>query len=160
MSVLEFSVYTGFKRWKLDFQDKFIKHLVTRPWSPVQVVQWSKLHFKKPRDQTWEDDKLRGPSQKSVESYGTKSYVQLGEKLTTRAHMQEGEDLEDLGTDTTWRRRLTGPKWAQAIRPRLTGPTHSGAQSPPLWPSHHSDIGRRGAEKRGTPSRREEGRAS
>jgi hypothetical protein len=97
MSVLEFSVYAGFWRRNQDFQDKFIKHLVTRPWSPVQVMQWSKLDSKKPRDQTREDDKLRGPIQKSVVSCGTRSYVQLGEKLTTRAHMQTGEGSRRLG---------------------------------------------------------------
>jgi hypothetical protein len=91
MSILESSVYAGFWRRKQDFRDKFIKHLVTRPWSPVQVMQWSILDSKKPRDQTREDDKLWGPIQKSAESCGTRSYVQLGEKLTTRAHMQRGE---------------------------------------------------------------------
>jgi hypothetical protein len=43
-----------------------------------------------------------------------------------------GKDLEDSGTDTTQRRRLTGPKWAQAGRPRPAGPAHSGALSPPF----------------------------
>jgi hypothetical protein len=43
------------------------------------------------RDSTREDDQLRGPNQKSVESCKTRSYVQLGEKLTTRAYMQKGE---------------------------------------------------------------------
>jgi hypothetical protein len=110
MSVLEFSVYAGFSRRKQDFRDKFIKHLVTRPWSPVQVMQWSKLDSKKPRDQIREDDKLRGPIQNSDESCGTRSYVQFGEKLTTRAHMQKGgKDLEDSGDDVTWRRQATGP---------------------------------------------------
>jgi hypothetical protein len=54
-------------------------------------MQWSKLDSKKPRDLTREDDKLRGPSQKSVESCETRSFVQLRDKLTTRAHMQKGE---------------------------------------------------------------------
>jgi hypothetical protein len=96
MSVLEFSVYAGFYCWKQDFRDKFIKLLVTRPWSPVQVMQGSKLDSKKPRDQSREDDKLRWHTQKSVESCGTRSYVQLGEKLTTRAHMQKGEGSRRL----------------------------------------------------------------
>jgi hypothetical protein len=73
MSVLEFSVYAGFWRWMQDFRDNFIKHLVNRPWSPVQVMQWSKLDSKKPRDQTWEDDKLRGPTQKSAEYAGQRA---------------------------------------------------------------------------------------
>jgi hypothetical protein len=49
------------------------------------------------RDQTWEDDKLRGPSLKSVESCETRSFVQLGEKQATRAHMQKGEGSRRLG---------------------------------------------------------------
>jgi hypothetical protein len=48
-------------------------------------------------DLTQEDDKLRGPTQKSVESCGTRSYVQLREKPTTRAHMQKGEGSRRLG---------------------------------------------------------------
>jgi hypothetical protein len=48
------------------------------------------------------------------------------------AHMQKGKDLEDSGTNTGRRRRLTGPKWAQAGRPRPAGPAHSGAQSAPF----------------------------
>jgi hypothetical protein len=70
---------------------------MTRPWSPVQVMQWSKHDSKKLRDQTREDGKLRGPSQKSVESCGTRSFIQFGEKLTTRAHMQKGEGSRRLG---------------------------------------------------------------
>jgi hypothetical protein len=68
----------------------------TRPWSPVQVMQWSKLDSKKLRDLTREDDKLRGPSRKSAESCRIRSFVQLGEKLTTRAHMQKGEGSRRL----------------------------------------------------------------
>jgi hypothetical protein len=49
----------------------------------------------------------------------------------TRAHMQKGEELEDSGTDATRRRQATGPRWAQAGRPRLAGPAHFGAQLPP-----------------------------
>jgi hypothetical protein len=49
------------------------------------------------RDLTREDDKLWGPNQKSVESCGTRSYVQLGEKLTTSAYMQKGEGFRRLG---------------------------------------------------------------
>jgi hypothetical protein len=68
------------------------------------------------------NDKLRGPTQKSAESCGTRSYVQLGEKLTTRAHMQKGEGSRRLGNrrhakeagNWAW----TGPgRSAQAGRP-------------------------------------------
>jgi hypothetical protein len=68
-------------------------------------------------DSTREDDKLRGPNQKSAESCETRSYVQLGEKLTTWTYMQKGKHLEDSGTDTTQRRLRAGPGWAQAGRP-------------------------------------------
>jgi hypothetical protein len=70
---------------------------MTRPWSPIQVVQWSKHDSKKPRDQVREDDKLRGPRQKSAESCGTRSFIQFGEKLTTRAHLHKGEGSNRLG---------------------------------------------------------------
>jgi hypothetical protein len=36
-----------------------------------------------------------------------------------------GKDLEDSGTNTKRRKRLTGPKWAQAGRPRPVGPGRS-----------------------------------
>jgi hypothetical protein len=49
------------------------------------------------QDSTREDGKLRGPNQKSAESCETRSYVQLGEKLTTRAYMQKGEASWRLG---------------------------------------------------------------
>jgi hypothetical protein len=88
---------------------------MTRPWSPVQVMQWSKLDYKKHRDLTREDDKLRGPSQKSAESYETRSFVQLGEKLTTRSHMRKGEEGRKLGRGG----------------PRPIGPAHYTAQLPP-----------------------------
>jgi hypothetical protein len=45
---------------------------------------------------------------------------------------RRGKDLEDSGTNTGRRRRLTGPKWAQASRPSPAGPAHSGAQSAPF----------------------------
>jgi hypothetical protein len=97
MSVLEFSVYVGFWRWKQDFRDKFIK----APWQDLEARYKScneaNLTSKKPRDLTREDDKLRGPSQKSVESCETRSFVQFGVKLTTRAHMQKGEGSRRLG---------------------------------------------------------------
>jgi hypothetical protein len=105
-----------------------------RPWSPVQVMQWSKLDSKKPRDQTREDDKLWGLTQKSVESCGRRSFVQLGEKLTTRAHMQKGEGSRRL------RNRCHAKEagnWAEVgpgrpARP-IPGPNHL-----PLWSSRHS----------------------
>jgi hypothetical protein len=44
-----------------------------------------------------EDDKLRGPNQKSAESCKTRSYAQFGEKLTSRAYMQKEEGSRKQG---------------------------------------------------------------
>jgi hypothetical protein len=96
---------------------------MTRPWSPVQVKQWSKHNSKKPKDQTREDGKLRGPSQKTTESRGTRSFVQTEEKLTTRAHMQKGEDSRRLRKQHEQQRERTGSKWTQVGWPSpLRGP--------------------------------------
>jgi hypothetical protein len=59
---------------------------------------------------TEEDGKLRGPSQKSAESCETRSFVQLGEKLTTRAHMQKGGGSRRLGNQ---RRAKEAVDWAE-----------------------------------------------
>jgi hypothetical protein len=97
-----------------------------RLWNPVQVMQWSKLDSKKPRDLTREDDKLRGHSRKSAKSCGIRSFIQLEEKLTTRAHMQKGEGGRQLGRG--WP-RLVGP--SRPAQP-IPGPSHL-----PLWPGRH-----------------------
>jgi hypothetical protein len=140
----------------------FIKHLITRPWSPVQVKQWSKHDSKKPRDQNREDEKLWGPKQKSAKSCGIRSFIQFEEKLTTRAHMQKGEGSRRLRNRHQAKQVVAGRSG-----PRPAGPAHFKVKSTPLWPSRHSEprinsfvIGHRGAEKRGIPSRRGEGRAS
>jgi hypothetical protein len=95
---------------------------MTRPWSPVQVKQWSEHDSKKPKDQARKEDKLRGPSQKSAESCETRSFVQFGEKLMTRTHMQKGGGYRRLGKQhrakeaTSWAE--VGPgRLAQAGRP-------------------------------------------
>jgi hypothetical protein len=104
---------------------------LTRPWSPVHVMQWSKIDSEKPRDLTREDDKLRGPSRKSAESCRTRSFVQLGEKLTTRAHMQKGEESRRLENRRHTKEAGNWAEVGQVGRPRPACPTHFGAQSPP-----------------------------
>jgi hypothetical protein len=49
-------------------------------------------------------------TQKIVESCGTRSFVQLGEKLTTRAHMQKGEGSKRLGNQ---RHAKEAADWAE-----------------------------------------------
>jgi hypothetical protein len=78
----------------------------------------------KPRDQTREDEKLRGPSRKSVESCGTRSYIQFGEKLMTRAHMQKGEGSRRL-RNRHQAKQAVG--WAEV---GLGRPTQAGRPSP------------------------------
>jgi hypothetical protein len=123
-----------------------IKHLMTRPWSPVQVKQWSEHDSKKPKDPTWEDGKLWGPSQKSVESCETRSFIQFGEKLTTRAHMQKGEGSRRLGKQhrakeaTNWAEMGPGRSAQPVLRPSWP-PFDLGGSRPiysPLTESHAS----------------------
>jgi hypothetical protein len=89
-------------------------------------MQWSKHDSKKPRDQAREDDKLRGPSQKSAESCGTRSFIQFREKLTTRAHMQKGEGSRRLGNR---HRAKEAVDWAEMGPGRPAQPI-----SGPSWP--------------------------
>jgi hypothetical protein len=175
MSVLEFSVYAGFsvesKTFGISSSSTLWQDLEART-SHAMKQTW----LQEARDSTREDDKLRGPNQKSVESCKTWSYVQFGEKLTLRAYMQKEEGSRKQGNRhrakeaSGW--AWMGPGWpAQADRPSpVQGPvmlpfalaTNRAIYSP-VAESHGRRefvIGRRGAEKRGTPSRRGEGRAS
>jgi hypothetical protein len=74
------------------------------------------------RDLIREDDKLRGPNQKSAESCKTRSYVQFEEKLTTWTYMQKGEASRRHGNRHR-AKKATGWAWmgpgrsAQADRP-------------------------------------------
>jgi hypothetical protein len=74
------------------------------------------------RDSTREDDKLRGPNQKISESCRTRSYVQFGEKLTSRAYMQKEEGSMKQGNQHR-AKEASGWAWmgpgrpAQADRP-------------------------------------------
>jgi hypothetical protein len=127
---------------------------MTRPWSPVQVKQWSEHDSKKPKDPTREEGKLRGPSQKSAESCETRSFVQFGEKLTTRAHMQKGEGSRRLGKQhrvkeaTNWAEMGPG-RPAQPVRGPVA-PFNLGASRAiysPLTESHASTNSSSAAEE-------------
>jgi hypothetical protein len=65
--------------------------------------------------------------------------------------MQKGKGLEDSGTDTGRRRPRTGPKWAQAGRPRPVSPGRSaqaisGPSRPPFDLGASRDIYSPGVE--------------
>jgi hypothetical protein len=89
----------------------------------------------------------------------------------SRAHMQKGEHSRRLGKHRPRRRPRSGPKWAQVgqanpFRGSFAPPFDLVASrtiySTPAKEPHMNSfvIRHRGAEKRGTPSRRGEGRAS
>jgi hypothetical protein len=84
------------------------------------------------RDSTREDKKLRGPNQKSVESCETRSYVQLGEKLTT--YMQKGETTRRLGNRHHTKEAAS---WA-CMGPGRPAQPSLGPVCSLLWPSRHS----------------------
>jgi hypothetical protein len=100
-----------------DFRDKFIEHLVRRPWSPVQVMQWSKLDSKKlgtqPEKMTNSEDQTKKVSNLARQGVMSNSERNWRHGPTCR----RGRHLEDSGTDTTQRRPRAGPVWAQAGRP-------------------------------------------
>jgi hypothetical protein len=84
---------------------------------------------------------------------------------------RRGKDLEDSGTDVGQRRQATGPGWAQADQPNpFQGLVASPFDLAAIWAIYSPGgreprinpfvISRRGAENRGTPSRRGEGQAS
>jgi hypothetical protein len=72
------------------------------------------------RDLIREDDKLRGPDQKSAESCKTRSYTQFGEKLTTWTYMQKGETSRKQGNRRRAKEAL-GWAWMGLGRPAQAG---------------------------------------
>jgi hypothetical protein len=56
MSVLEFSVYAGFWRWKQDFRDKFIKYLdkTLKPGTSHAMKQTWLLEAQGPNPRRWQ----------------------------------------------------------------------------------------------------------
>jgi hypothetical protein len=100
-----------------DFQNKFIKHLVTRPWSPVQVMQWSKLNSRKLG--TWSEKMTNSEDlTRKVPNLARQGVMSNSKRNWRHGHTcRRGKHLEYSGTDTTQRRPRAGPGWAQAGRP-------------------------------------------
>jgi hypothetical protein len=100
-----------------DFRDKFIKHLVTRPWSPVQVMQWSKLNSKK--SGTWSEKMTNSEDiTRKVPNLARQGAMSNSERNWQQGPTcRRGKDPGSSGTDTTQRRSRAGPGWAQAGRP-------------------------------------------
>jgi hypothetical protein len=129
MSVLEFSVYAGFWRWKQDFRDNFIKHLVQDLEAPYKSCNEANLTPRspgtKPEKMTNSDDLSRKVSNLAGQGATSNSERNWRQGPTCR----RGKDLEDSGTDATRRRQATG-----LGGPRPAGPAHSRAQSSPPPP--------------------------
>jgi hypothetical protein len=90
---------------------------MTRPWSPVQVKQWSEHDSKSPGTQpkkmTNSEDlarKVPNLARQGTSSNSERNWPQ-GPKC------RRGKDLEDSETNVGWRRPRTGMKWAQVGRP-------------------------------------------
>jgi hypothetical protein len=100
-----------------DFRDKFIKHLMTRPWSPVQVMQWSKLKSKK--SGTWSEKMTNSEYQTWKVLNLTRQGVMPSSERNWRhgPTWRRGKHLGSKGTDVEQRRPRAGPGWAQAGRP-------------------------------------------
>jgi hypothetical protein len=69
------------------------------------------------RDLIQEDDKLRGPNQKSAESCKTRVMPNSERNWWHGPTCRRGKHLEDTGTNVEQRRPRAGPGWAQAGRP-------------------------------------------
>jgi hypothetical protein len=106
-----------------DFRDKFIKHLMTRPWSPVQVKQWSEHDSKKSR--TWSEKMTNSEDlTRKVPNLARQGAMSNSERSWwQRPTWRRGKDPGSSGTDTTQKRPRAGPGWAQAGRPSpIQGP--------------------------------------
>jgi hypothetical protein len=106
-----------------DFRDKFIKHLVTRPWSPVHVMQRSKLNSKK--SGTWSEKMTNSEDlTRKVPNLARQGAMSnLKRNWRQGSTCRRGKHLKDTGTDIKQRRPRAGPGWTQTGRPsQVQGP--------------------------------------
>jgi hypothetical protein len=92
---------------------------MTRPWSPVQVKQWSEHDSKSPRTKPEKMTNSEDLARKVM------NFARQGASSNSERNRRQGptckrgEDLEDAGSNTRRRRPQTGPRWAKAGRPSL-----------------------------------------
>jgi hypothetical protein len=116
MLVLEFDIYAGIERWKQDFRVKFNKHLMTRPWSPVQVKQWSEHDSKKPKDQPVKTKNSKDLNRKCWILRDKELHLNRGETDVKGPHA-EGSTSSKHRNHYRGRRPRDGLEWAQTGRP-------------------------------------------
>jgi hypothetical protein len=90
---------------------------MTRLWSPVQVMQWSKLNSKK--SGTWSEKMTNSEDlTRKVLNLARQGVMSNSERNWRHGPTcRRGEHLEDTWTDIEQRRPRAGPGWAQAGRP-------------------------------------------
>jgi hypothetical protein len=94
-----------------------MKHLMTRPWSPIQVMQWSKLNSKK--SGTWSEKMTNSEDlTRKVLNLARQGVMPNWERNWWHGPTcRRGKHLEDTGTDVEQRTPRASPGWAQAGRP-------------------------------------------
>jgi hypothetical protein len=90
---------------------------MTRPWSPVQVMQWSKLNSKKPG--TWSKKTTNSEDlTRKVLNLARQGVMPNSERNWRHGPTcRRGKHPGRKGTDLEQRRPRAGPGWAQAGRP-------------------------------------------
>jgi hypothetical protein len=92
---------------------------MTRPWSPVQVKQWSEHNSKSPRTkpETMTNSEDLAKKVLNLARQGASSNSERNRRQGPTC--KRGEDLEYSGSNTRRRRTRAGPRWAQVGRPSL-----------------------------------------
>jgi hypothetical protein len=128
---------------------------MTRPWSPVQVMQWSKLDSKKTG--TWSEKMTNSEDlTRKVLNLARQKVIPNSERNWRHGPTsRRGKHPESKGTDVEQRRPRAGPGWAQAGWP---SPVQGLVRLPfalaaiqdiysPMTESHGEDNSSSGAEE-------------
>jgi hypothetical protein len=101
---------------------------MTRPWSTVQVKQWSKHDSKKPKDQTREDENSEHPVRKLPNLVGQGASSNPKRNWRQGPTRRSEKTLEDSGPTPD-----KGGRWLGWSGPKPAGPAR--LAQPISWPS-------------------------
>jgi hypothetical protein len=94
-----------------------------RPWSPVQVKQWSEHDSKKFKEQTVKEKNFKDRTwTENAKACATRSPIQTAEKLVPRAHMKMRKSS----------RRHEKRQWRRRVRDGPGGPRSTGLGRSPI----------------------------